>query len=181
MSTSNFWNRFSRYIIPGALGVFIAYGAGSGYMSTISNGSELGTGKYESGPVTDPGLENPYRPELKDIFFDHNSAILRDDAKPVLDENAEAMSSEPDMYVVIESHCDSREESPANLGMKRADAVKEYISSRGVEAEKVLLVNKCNKYDLNLVNSTDTARLDSRVHFVPLDQSQDRDTVASAR
>jgi OmpA family protein len=171
---SNFLNKISRYFIPGALGMFMAYGIGTGYMSTASSGSELDTGIHESAPVTDPGPTGLYRPELKDVFFDRNSSRLRSDAKPVLDENAQVLRDEPAMYVVIESYCDSREESPARLGIKRGDAVRDYMNSRGVDAGRVLVVNKCNAYDMELVNSRDAVRLDSRVHFVPLDESLDR-------
>ena len=181
MSRSNYWKRFSRYIIPGAMGFFMAYGIGSGYLNTTSNGSELDPVVYESSSMTVPGVYDPYRPKLKDIFFNPNSSRLRDDAKLVLDENAQVLRSDPDVFVVIESYCDSREESPAHLGSKRGEAVREYMSDRGVDTDRVLIVNKCNKYDLELVNGVDTARLDSRVHFVPLDQSQDRNNVASAR
>jgi len=172
---SNFWNRVARYCIPGALAVFMAYGIGSGYLSTASSGNELDPGIQERAPVTDPGPANPYRPELKDVFFDKNSSRLRHDAKPVLDENAQILRDESDiMYVVIESYCDSREESPARLGIERGDAVRDYMSSRGVDANRVLVVNKCNAYDMQLVNSRDAVRLDNRVHFVPLDESLDR-------
>ena len=182
MSTkTNFLNRISRYLIPGTLGMFMAYGIGSGYMSTASSGTELDTKIYESAPVADTVPANPYRPELKDVFFDRNSSILRDDARPVLDENALVLNSEPGIFVVVESYCDSREKSPAHLGTKRGDAVREYMSSRGVDPERVLIVNKCSKYDMELVNSRDTVTLDSRVHFVSLDESHDRDSFALSR
>ena len=171
---SKYLNRISRYFIPGALAIFMAYGLGTGYLSTATSGSELDTGIQERAHVTDPGPVNPYRPELKDVFFDRNSSRLRNDAKPVLDENAQVLRDEPGMYVVVESYCDSREESPARLGIERGDAVRDYMSSRGVDAARVLVVNKCNAYDMELVNSTDTVRLDSRVHLVPLDESLDR-------
>jgi hypothetical protein len=48
------------------------------------------------------------------------------------------------------------------------------MNSRGVDANRVLIVNKCNAYDMELVNSKDTVRLDTRVHFVPIDESIDR-------
>ena len=171
---SNLWNGFARYLIPGALAILMAYGVGTGYMSTASSGSELGGGIQEKAPAIDPGLANPYRPELKDVFFDRNSSLLRDDAKPVLDENAQVLRDEPGMYVAVETYCDSREESPARLGIERGDAVRNYMSSRGVEAGRVLIVNKCNAYDMELVNSRDTVRFDNRAHFVPLDESLDR-------
>jgi len=178
---TNFLNRISRYFIPGTLGVLMAYGIGTGYMSTASSGIELDAVIYEGSPVADTVPASPYRPELKDVFFDRNSSVLRDDARPVLDENAEVLRSDPDMFVVVESYCDSREESPAHLGTKRGDAVREYMSSRGVDPERVLVVNKCNKYDMELVNSRDTVTLDGRVHFVPLDDSMDRDSFALSR
>jgi hypothetical protein len=172
---SKYLNRIFRYLIPGALAMFMAYGIGSGYLSTATSGSELGTGIQERASVIDPGPVSPYRPELKDVFFDRNSSRLRDDAKPVLDENAQVLRDESDiMYVVVESYCDSREESPARLGIQRGDAVRDYMSSRGVDANRVLVVNKCNAYDMELVNSKDAVRLDNRVHFVPLDESLDR-------
>ena len=172
--TSNYINRVSKYFIPGTLAVFMAYGIGTGYLSPASSGSELDTGIRDSAPVTDPGPANPYRPELKDVFFDRGSSRLRDDAKPVLDENAQVLRDESNiMFVVVESYCDSREESPARLGIQRGDAVRDYMSSRGVDANRVLVVNKCNAYDMELVNSKDAVRLDNRVHFVPLDESLD--------
>lgn len=178
---SNFLNKISRYFVPGALGMFMAYGIGTGYMSTASSGSELDTGIHESAHVTDPGPTGLYRPELKDIFFDRNSSRLRSDAKPVLDENAQVLRDEPDMYVAVETYCDSREESPARLGIERGDAVRDYMSGRGVEAGRVLIVNKCNAYDMELVNSRDSVRFDNRVHFVPLDESLDRVSFALSR
>ena len=177
---TKFLNTISRYFIPGTLGVLMAYGIGSGYMNTASSGTELDEAAYES-PAAGIAPVDPYRPELKDVFFNRNSARLREDAKPVLDENAQVLRSEPDMFVVIESYCDSREESPAHLGTERGDAVREYMSTRGVDSKRVLIVNKCSKYDMELVNSTDAVRLDSRVHFVPLDDSLNRDRVAYAR
>jgi len=151
------------------------------FVHAASNGQELGAGMPGAVSASDHALPNPYSPELKDVFFDRNSYEIRGDAKPVLDENAELLKSEPGTYVVIESYCDAREESPSNLGMRRADAVKEYILSRGVDAEQVLTVNKCTVYDMQLVERSETVRLDSRVHFVALDQPIDRDRLASAR
>lgn len=182
MSTkSSLINRISRYFVPGTLAVFMAYGIGSGYMSTTTSGKELDARINESSPAAEAIPGSPYGAELKDVFFDRNSSILRNDAKPVLDENAEVLKSEPGMFVVIESYCDSREESPAHLGTERGDAVREYMGTRGVDEERVLVVNKCSKYDMELVNSSDAVRLDNRVHFVPLDDSLDRDRVAYAR
>ena len=178
---SNFWNGFSKYFTTVAMGLFMLYAVSAAYIQTASSGQEPDSGTSVAVSASGPAVPDPYNPELKDIFFDRNSYEIRGDAKPVLDENAELLKSEPGTYVVLESYCDAREESPANLGMKRADTVKEYILSRGVDAEQVLTVNKCNVYDMQLVERYETVRLDSRVHFVALDQPIDRDRLASAR
>ncbi|GEM_PF-2809936 len=178
---SNFWNVFSKYFTTAAMGLFMLYAVSAAYIQTASSGQGLDSGTPVAVSASGPSVPDPYIPELKDIFFDRNSYEIRVDAKPVLDENAELLKSEPGTYVVIESYCDAREESPANLGMKRADTVKEYILSRGVDAEQVLTVNKCTVYDMRLVERSETVRLDSRVHFVSLDQPTDRDRLASVR
>ena len=177
---SEFQNRFTKYLIPCALVTFMVWTASSAYMHTDSRGQELGSEATGSVFMSDLSLPNPYNPELKDIFFDRDSYEIRGDAKPVLDENAEVLKNEPDMFVVIESYCDSREHSPSHLGIKRGDSVKEYILGRSVDAEQVLTVNKCSVYDMKLARSDEAARLDSRAHFVALDQSTDRDSLALA-
>lgn len=178
---SNFWNGFSKYFMTIVMGLFMLYAVSAAYIRTASSGQELDSGTSGAVSASGPAVPDPYNPELKDIFFDRDSYEIRGDAKPVLAENAQALKSEPQTFVVIESFCDAREESPSSLGIKRGDAVKEYILSLGVDAEQVLTVNKCTVYDMQLVEGYETVRLDSRVHFVSLDQSTDRDRLASAR
>ncbi len=161
--------------------IFMVDGASSAYLQTISSGQELDPGVPGAVSKSGPAVPNPYSPELKDVFFDRDSYKIRADAKPVLDENAEVMKDQPDMFIVIESYCDSREHSPSSLGVKRTASVREYVVSRGVDAEQVLTVNKCTIYDMQLVNSEDAVRLDSRVHFVVLDQSVGSDSLVLAR
>ncbi len=178
---SNFWNGFYKHFMTVVMGLFMLYAVSAAYIRTASSGQEPDSGTSVAVSASGPSVPDPYNPELKDIFFDRDSYEIRGDAKPVLDENAELLKSEPGTYVVIESYCDAREESPSRLGIRRGDAVKEYILSLGVDAEQVLTVNKCTVYDMQLVGSYETVRLDSRVHFVALDQSADRDRLASAR
>ncbi len=178
---SNFWNGFFRYFMTVATGLFVLYAVSAAYIQTASTGQELDSGTSGAVSASGPSVPGPYNPELKDIFFDRDSYELRGDAKPVLAENAQALKSEPGTYVVIESYCDAREDSAFSLGVKRGDSVKEYMESLGVDAEHVLTVNKCTPYEMRLVDSEEAARLDSRVHFVALDQPIDRDRLASAR
>lgn len=178
---TNYLSKFSRHLVPGALGTFMICSAASLFLPAASGGVEPTGETSDYSTFLGPAARGPYSPELKDIFFDMNSYVIREDAKPVLDENADVLKNEPDTYVVIESYCDSREESSSTLGARRADSVKEYIISQGVSAGRVLTANKCNIYDMQLVSSKDTVRLDSRVHFTALDTIAERDKLASVR
>jgi hypothetical protein len=175
------WNRITRYIIPGTLGVLMVYGVGTSVLSQQSIGSEPEGEAPSYDALSGAAVSNPYSPELKDIFFDTNSHFIREDAKPVLDENAEALKNEPRTFVVIEAFCDSREASASSLGVKRAESVKDYIVSQGVGPERIITANKCNIYDMKLASHVEAERLDSRVRFIALDQIKGDESYALSR
>lgn len=172
------WNRITRYIIPGTLGVLMVYGVGSSVLSQQSVGSEPAGGEPSYDVLSGAAVSNPYTPELKDVFFDTNSHFIRDDAKPVLDENAEALKNEPGTFVVIEAYCDSRESSASSLGVMRTESVKDYMVDQGVGPERIITANKCNIYDMQLARSVDSESLDSRVSFIALDQLKGHESYA---
>ena len=175
------WNRITRYIVPGTLGVLMVYGVGTSVLSQQSSGSEPEGEAPSYDALSGAAVSNPYSPELKDIFFDTNSHLIRDDAKPVLDENAEALKNEPGTFVVIEAFCDSREASASSLGVKRAEGVKDYIVSQGVGPERIITANKCNIYDMQLASHVEAERLDSRVRFIALDRIKGHESFALNR
>ena len=164
------WNRITGYIVPGVLGVLMVYGVGTSLLSQQSIGSEPEGDEPSYDALSGAAASNPYSPELKDIFIDTKSHLIREDAKPVLDENAEALKNEPGTFVVIEALCDSRESSASSLGVKRAEGVKDYIVNQGVGPERIITANKCNIYDMKLASHVEAERLDSRVRFIALDQ-----------
>jgi len=86
---------------------------------------------------------NAERP-LGDVLFDFDETRIRDEARVVLQNNAEWLQRWPSTRVTIEGHCDSRGTSEYNLalGDRRASAVKEYLVSLGVDATRLLIVSK---------------------------------------
>ncbi len=175
------WNKITRYIVPGTLGVLMVYGVGTSVLSQQSSGTEPAGEPPSYDTLSGAAASNPYSPELKDIFFDTNSHLIREDAKPVLDENAEALKNDPGTFVVIEAFCDSREASASNLGVKRAESVKDYMVDHGVRPERIITANKCNIYDMQLASHVEAERLDSRVRFVALDQIKRNESYALNR
>jgi outer membrane protein OmpA-like peptidoglycan-associated protein len=174
ISISDIWSKISKYAVPGALGVIMVYAAASTHMAEQSDGAEITGETPDYTELAWTETYDPYTPELKDIFFDRDSFTIREDAVPVLDENVRVLKSNPDTFVVIESYCDENEEMTTSLGAVRVDLVKAYIVGKGIEPDRIVTANKCNAYDMELQGNKVSIGLDSRVHFVSLDEL-DRD------
>jgi peptidoglycan-associated lipoprotein len=75
--------------------------------------------------------------EMRDAYFDLDSAAIRPDARQALQKSADFLKNYPNTRVTIEGHCDERGSTEYNLalGQRRANAVKEYLVSLGVPAD----------------------------------------------
>jgi peptidoglycan-associated lipoprotein len=80
---------------------------------------------------------------LKDAYFDYNEANLRDDARTALSADADWLKKYSSIQILVEGHCDERGTTEYNLalGDRRANAVKEYLGSLGVDAARVRTVS----------------------------------------
>jgi peptidoglycan-associated lipoprotein len=86
---------------------------------------------------------NAERP-LAEAFFDVDQATIREDARPALQRNAEWLRRWTSTRVTIEGHCDARGTREYNLalGERRAGAVKNYLVSLGVDADRLAVISK---------------------------------------
>ncbi|HJX96366.1 MAG TPA: OmpA family protein, partial [Candidatus Acidoferrum sp.] len=68
-----------------------------------------------------------------------DSAEIRADAKDALRRTADFLKGHPQMRVTIEGHCDERGSTEYNLvlGDRRAAAVKAYLVSLGISADRL--------------------------------------------
>ena len=73
-----------------------------------------------------------------DIYFDYDEATLSDDTRDKLSRNADLLKS-AQFSVTLEGHADSRGTNEYNLalGERRANAVKQYLGSLGVGADRM--------------------------------------------
>jgi peptidoglycan-associated lipoprotein len=80
---------------------------------------------------------------LEMIHFDFDKFFIRDDAKPVLQENAAYLKKWPSVMVLLEGHCDERgtEEYNLALGEKRAQSTKDYLVSLGVSGDRLKIIS----------------------------------------
>jgi len=90
---------------------------------------------------------------VKNIYYDLDRSYIRDDAKPTLNVLAEMMLDHKEISVITSSHCDTRASAEYNkaLSLRRGEAAKAYLISRGVPASRIKveyygksrLVNRC--------------------------------------
>jgi peptidoglycan-associated lipoprotein len=86
---------------------------------------------------------NAERP-LGDVFFNLDESSIREDSRGPLQKNADWMKRWTSTRVTVEGHCDERGTAEYNLalGERRANAVKQYLISLGVPADRVAVVSK---------------------------------------
>ena len=73
------------------------------------------------------------------VYFDFDSYTLRDDAFPVLNAQADWLRRYPNVAVRVEGNADERGTREYNLalGARRANAVRDYLVSRGVQTARI--------------------------------------------
>lgn len=107
---------------------------------------------------------------FKDIQFEVNKADLKKSAYPTLDEIAGALKSRPDLKIEIQGHTDSTGDHAYNLDLsqKRAEAVKAYLVSKGVEGSRILPKGYGPDQPID-TNATKAGRANNRrVEFKPI-------------
>lgn len=103
-------------------------------------------------PITDVGLDTgslgqtgdrfsgPEERGLYDsVYFDYDSSQIKSSETPKVEAVASAMSSDANMVLIVEGHCDERGSAEYNLalGERRALAVRAYLVGLGVSADRV--------------------------------------------
>ena len=80
---------------------------------------------------------------LKPIYFDFDKSDIRPDAARILDGNVDWLKSHGDAAILIEGHCDERGTNEYNiaLGDRRAKATMNYLTARGVPAERITTIS----------------------------------------
>jgi len=100
---------------------------------------------------------------LEGVNFANNSAILTADSSTVLDKVAASLTDWPDVRVEVDGYTDSRGADTYNVSLskKRAQAVVDYLGSKGVD--KARMSSKGNgKADPLADNNTDAGRAKNR-------------------
>ena len=84
------------------------------------------------------------RAPLADVYFDYDSVELREEARASLQKNITWLKRWPTTKILVEGHADSRGTNEYNLALaeRRAAAVRDYLTSLGLPADRVTTVSK---------------------------------------
>jgi len=106
--------------------------------------------------------------EVRDAYFDTDKADLRSDAREALSHDAEFLRNYPQLKVTIEGHCDERGSTEYNLGLgdRRAAAVKQYLISQGISADRLSTVSFGKEKPFCTESTEECWQKNRRGHFV---------------
>src|SRR5512134_1446120 len=81
---------------------------------------------------------------LGDVMFDYDMSAIKDDQRALLQKNADWMRRWTTTRVTIEGHADARGTNEYNLalGERRGNAVKDYLVSLGIAANRMTVISK---------------------------------------
>jgi len=78
------------------------------------------------------------------VYFDYNSAVLRDDARKILLSAVGTLKRSPETSILITGNCDRRGTEAYNdkLGRRRGDSVKKFMVDNGISDEQVRIISR---------------------------------------
>ena len=110
---------------------------------TAGSGAVTGSGVIE-GSASDPKSPLYFQQAIGDrVLFEVDQHALNPGAKQVLDGQASWLTTNSDYAAVIEGHADEQgtREYNLSLGARRANAVREYLMSRGLPGSRLQTVS----------------------------------------
>ncbi len=119
-------------------------------------------------PKPSATIDELFRTNVLDAYFDYDKADIRDDARPALARSAEFLRQYAQVRVTIEGHCDERGSTEYNLalGERRAQAVKNFLTSLGVSADRIETVSWGKERPFCTESSEACWQQNRRGHFV---------------
>jgi outer membrane protein OmpA-like peptidoglycan-associated protein len=98
-----------------------------------------------------------------DISFDTGRADIKPNLRPILDQFASGLSSQPNTEVRIIGHTDSTGSDTVNdpLSQRRADAARDYLASRGVDPRRIVTAGR-GEHEPIAENTTEAGRSKNR-------------------
>ncbi len=105
--------------------------------------------------------------QVPSITYDFDSIRPPEKAYPVLDKIVTIMNDKPSLHLIVEGHADVVGSDEYNywLSGARAAAMKSYLVSRGINAERIRIHAHGKDRPITLDNSSEGRRANRRVEF----------------
>jgi peptidoglycan-associated lipoprotein len=115
-------------------------------LAACARGAEdiAGAGGFGAGGAGTPGSTQDFTVNVGDrVFFDTDSTELNASAVATLNQQAEWLQRYPRYTFLIEGHADERGTREYNfaLAARRAQAVRDYLASRGISGDRMRVVS----------------------------------------
>ncbi len=142
----------------------IAPPAGEDVIGTVGEDVELVL------PVPPPVTEF-YEPENKEVFqdihFDFDRSDIRPADRPILEGIAAYLKANPNVYLLIEGHCDERGTSEYNLalGERRALSTRVFLAGLGVEEGRMVTITLGEEDPIDPGHTEESWAKNRRAHF----------------
>jgi len=104
---------------------------GAGVKGSSLDGKQIGEGSNYSG---DPRKDPASPLATREIFFDYDSYVVKEEYRPMLEAHAAYLMSHRDARLILQGHADQRGSREYNLALaqKRAEAVRKALAVMGV-------------------------------------------------
>ena len=104
---------------------------------------------------------------LRNVFFDTGKSEVRIDSYPELDRLIQLMLDIPTLKIELSGHTDNvgNDDYNLNLSQRRADAVRAYLTSRGVDKSRVLAVGYGESKPVDSNDNSDGRANNRRTEF----------------
>jgi peptidoglycan-associated lipoprotein len=91
----------------------------------------------------DVSISDLWRQNIRDVLFDYDKSDIRPDQVSVLQGNAAFLRKYGQVRFTLEGHADERGSQEYNLGLgdRRANAVREFLASNGVDGSRINVVS----------------------------------------
>jgi peptidoglycan-associated lipoprotein len=105
---------------------------------------------------------------LGDVMFDYDMSAIRDNQRALLQKNADWMRRWTTTRVTIEGHADARGTNEYNLalGERRGNAVKDYLASLGIAADRMTVISKGEEAQVCSDMTDACYERNRRAHFI---------------
>jgi peptidoglycan-associated lipoprotein len=119
-------------------------------------------------PPPQPSIDELFLKGVRDAYFDFDKANIRPDAREALSKTAEFLKNYPQVKATIEGHCDERGSTEYNLGLgdRRANAVKQYLVSLGISADRLATVSYGKEKPFCMEHNEACWQQNRRGHFI---------------